>query len=178
MEYVILFLHIICYCLDALRYRTLCPTNIWNPTEWPITYFHLFISNYRNSERKPNKETVFHIAACNLFIQSAKPDNIDFRKARPKERGRNALPEKTVKRFSMYCPGYRYCFMHGVCDIVFTHYLLLFGCLAIMCHLSNKYMESGWMNYCIFPPFYIQLSEFGTETGQRENIELNGRTLL
>jgi hypothetical protein len=37
------------------------------------------------------------------------------------EQRKNALSEETDKRFSMYCSGYHYCFMHGVCDIVFAH---------------------------------------------------------
>jgi hypothetical protein len=83
MEYVILFLRIICYCLDALRYIILCPANVWNPADWSVTYFRLFISNYRNSEQIPNKEAGFHIATCNLSIWSAKPkepmfDYVDF----------------------------------------------------------------------------------------------------
>jgi hypothetical protein len=56
MEYVILFLRIICYCLDALRHGTLYPTNVWNPTEWVIAHSCLFIFNCRNSDTKPNKE--------------------------------------------------------------------------------------------------------------------------
>jgi hypothetical protein len=34
-------------------------------------------------------------------------------------------------------------------------------------NISNKYIESGWISRCRFPPFYIQLQEFGMEIKQR-----------
>jgi hypothetical protein len=89
-----------------------------------VAYFRLSIFNCRNSIRKPDKEDVFHIAACNLSVWNAKPNNIDFRKARPKEQRRNAPSEETDKRFSKYCPGYRYCFIH--------EYVILFCALFVI----------------------------------------------
>jgi hypothetical protein len=33
--------------------------------------------------------------------------------------------------------------------------------------LSNKYIESGWISRCRFPPFYIQLAELRCEIRKR-----------
>jgi hypothetical protein len=81
---------------------SLIGAKIFNPADWSVTYFRLSIFNCRNSIRKPDKEAVFHIAACNLSIQSARPDNTDVRKAKPKEQRKSALSEETGKRFSKY----------------------------------------------------------------------------
>ncbi|MDR1881153.1 MAG: hypothetical protein LBR26_00020 [Prevotella sp.] len=60
-----------------------------------------------------NEDAVFYIANSNLFIWSARPNNIDFRNTSPKEREKNALSEETGKRFSRYCLDYCDRFIHG-----------------------------------------------------------------
>jgi hypothetical protein len=76
-------------------------------------------------------------------------------------------PKKRVNVFRCTDPVADIVLFMRVCDIVFTHYLLLFDRPATMCSLFSKCMEFDRMTCYVFPPFYIQLSELDTETEQR-----------